>query len=552
MERDGVGLAAGLVGAVTRGRLTADVRDGGWWCASRCAGALRVARAEEEEWCAARGVAVPVTGSATGFGFALVTACTGALTAATTSPAASLSAGATPDERAGTPPPGSKSSDRQTAAAASEAGRYALVTGTCSFILGAPVGRKNEEASRSTQTVARSILLFQGRAKLLRVSTRRCRFAGAPVGRSLAASHTLCGMHRFPAAVLALGTAAVLCGIGLAGASRGAAQQASPACSSTGLAVWSPDKAQIAFVGRRLHHGPLPVRAICVANAGGKNAAPLPHTICTRTCRLDLIDSSTQLYWVSPNLLLYGDNFRIFTIPVGGTPEPLGKQPGSFEQFSVDSAGDRAAAGSTLCPQPQCTGPVTVLGVPSGAVVGRVGGKKLDNVTPSLSPDGKQVVFVRLHPGDYSFRSLGIWTASADGSRLRRLERAGESPLWSPGGAKIAYLRGKAPNPPALLLVSPQGGKSTTLVRAGVIALFGWSPDGSRIAFENAHQRLQVVDVATGKARSLLKLHFGPSVAWSPDSQELLVRTQPLRKNQCADLWRVPAGGGKPQLLRRC
>src|SRR5207249_3927619 len=92
-----------------------------------------------------------------------------------------------------------------------------------------------------------------------------------------------------------------------------AVRQAAPACSSTNLPAWSPDGTQIAFVGRRLGHGPLAVRAICVTTADGKSAAPLPHTVCTRRCRLDLIDSPTQLFWVQPNLLLYGDDFRIFT-----------------------------------------------------------------------------------------------------------------------------------------------------------------------------------------------------------------------------------------------
>src|SRR5215471_2126034 len=46
-----------------------------------------------------------------------------------------------------------------------------------------------------------------------------------------------------------------------------AVRQAAPACSSTSLPVWSPDGKQIAFVGRRLGHGPLSVRAICVAGA---------------------------------------------------------------------------------------------------------------------------------------------------------------------------------------------------------------------------------------------------------------------------------------------
>jgi Tol biopolymer transport system component len=321
-------------------------------------------------------------------------------------------------------------------------------------------------------------------------------------------------------------------------------RQAAPACSSTTLPAWSPDGTRIAFVGRRLRHGPLPVRAICVATADGKSAAPLPHTVCTRRCRLDLIDSPTQLFWVQPNLLLYGDDFRIFTIRVGGKPELLGREPGSFEQFSVDSAGDRVAAGSSDCPR--CVGPVTVLSVPSGRLVGRVGGKKLDNITPSLSPDGKQVVFVRDY-ADGSGRTKGIWAASVDGRHLLRLVQKGFTPLWSPDGGTIAYWQSNA-----LRLVPPQGGPSKMLVRRGVDAIFGWSPDGRQIAFQRRGGRLEVVDVGTGRVRKLLRLHFAPSVVWASNSQELLVKTQPLVHNRCASLWLLPAGGGEPQLLRRC
>ena len=86
----------------------------------------------------------------------------------------------------------------------------------------------------------------------------------------------------------------------------------------------------------------------------------------------------------------------------------------------------------------------------------------------------------------------------------------------------------------------------------GVVWLFGWSPNGKQIAFQGQGAWLDVVDVATGKVRKLMQLRFAPNVAWSPSSQELLVKTQPLRLNRCASLWRVPAGGGKPRLLRRC
>jgi hypothetical protein len=82
--------------------------------------------------------ATPAAETAAGLGFVFVNARAGPLTAATTSPATSFSAGATPEERVGFPPPGSRSSDRAIDTAASVAGTNELVTGACSFILGAP------------------------------------------------------------------------------------------------------------------------------------------------------------------------------------------------------------------------------------------------------------------------------------------------------------------------------------------------------------------------------------------------------------------------------
>lgn len=317
--------------------------------------------------------------------------------------------------------------------------------------------------------------------------------------------------------------------------------QAAPACSSTNLPTWSPDGTRIAFVGRRLQHGMLPVRAICVANADGKQAMPLPHTVCTRRCRLDLIDSPSQLLWVSPDVLLYGDDYRIFTIPVGGEPELLGREPGSYYQFSVDSAGDRVAAGV----DPSCTscaGPVTVLDVPSGKLAGRLGGNKLENIEPSLSPDGTQVVFVRDYADD-SGRTQGIWTAAADGSHLRRLEPSGEAPLWSPAGNRIAYLDPSG----TLRLVRSQGSASKALVQ-GVDPVFGWSPDAKLIAFERGQRALEIVDVGTGEVRTVLRLRFGsvPSVVWSSNSHELLAR---LRRSAAPGA--RPCGACRPEAASR-
>jgi len=351
-------------------------------------------------------------------------------------------------------------------------------------------------------------------------------------------------------ALLALASAAVCASCGAAAVHGAGAAQDSPACSSISLVALSPDGKRIAFSGRRLGHGPVPLRAICVAGANGRNPAPLPHTVCSRQCRLDLIESPTQLYWVAPKLLLYGDDFRIFLVPVGGKPQPLGSEPGSFEQFSVDAAGDRVAAGNSNCPH--CAGPVTVLDVPSGKVVGRLGGSKFDDIEASISPDGSQVVFQRDYADD-SGRPLGLWTADADGSHLRRLVKTnggGTGPLWSPAGDLVAYQEAVGTSS-ALRVIPVGGGRSLTLIRHGVEAVFGWSPDAQSIAFE-AQGRLAVVNVANGKVRSLLRLHFAPSVAWSPDSSWLLVNTWPRAKGCRTSLWRVPAGGGQSRLLRHC
>jgi TolB protein len=183
-----------------------------------------------------------------------------------------------------------------------------------------------------------------------------------------------------------------------------------------------------------------------------------------------------------------------------------------------------------------------------------VGGTKLDNTGPSLSPDGTQVVFAR-RPANDSGRP-SIWTAAADGSHLQRLEQGGDDPLWSPAGDRIAYLAPTGPSQWAWRLVAPQGGASTTLLRSAPGTVFGWSPNGRWIAFPDSKGRLAVVDVATKKVRTLLKLRLPYSssdVAWSPNSQQLLVVWRPPTHSSCpSGLWRVPIGSAKPQLVHGC
>ena len=358
----------------------------------------------------------------------------------------------------------------------------------------------------------------------------------------------------------AIAVAVVAVGYGIGrGAVKSEAKRAISPCGTATAPTWSPDGTQIAWYGYRW---PRPsnkhavgsyniLRAICVSDADGKHLHPLPNTVCSERCSNAFGDPPDRLDWVGPTLLLAGNDLGIFTVSVGQKPKLLGKT--GPVPFSVDASGDRVASGTNDCSG--CAGPVKILSVPSGDVVGVVGGTKLDNGEPSLSADGTQVVFARSAAGD-SGPGPAIWTAAADGSHLQRLERRGNEPLWSPAGNRIAYLAPTGEVRSAWRLVAPQGGASKTLLRNGPGTVFGWSPNGRWIAFPDSKGRLAVVDVATGKVRRLLQLRLpysSLSVAWSPNSRQLLVVWRPPTHSSCpSGLWRVPIDGAKPRLVHGC
>ncbi len=335
--------------------------------------------------------------------------------------------------------------------------------------------------------------------------------------------------------VLAAATAAAS-----ASGSMAAKSTISP-CRQVRLPAWSPDGTQIVYYGRRWpapggHGNPNSIlQALCTMKPDGTNAQPLDHTVCSENCP----DPPGEIVWLQRGIVYLRDG-AIYRLTPGSKPVKVMRFPG--ESFTVDAAGDRIAAGQwSGCVR--CAGPISVYDLSTGRRVGTAGGKKLDNLDPTLSADGSQVAFER-NAANGSGKTYGIWTATAKGRHLRQLLKVGNRPAWSPVAAKIAYVS----NFSSLRLISARGGKARILVRRNVQNVFGWSPNGRYVAVEigrGTYGKLSVVDVKTGKVRSLLQMYTSPYAAWAPDSTELVANYVP-KTGKGWSTWRVPVDGSKP------
>jgi dipeptidyl aminopeptidase/acylaminoacyl peptidase len=107
--------------------------------------------------------------------------------------------------------------------------------------------------------------------------------------------------------------------------------------------------------------------------------------------------------------------------------------------------------------------------------------------SPAISPDGSRVVFAREwidHLKDQ--RRSNLWLARSDGSRVRELTAGAwrdSAPVWSPDGARIAFLSDRDGTTQLHVLFADTGeiAQLTHVQRAP--AALRWSPDGKRIAF---------------------------------------------------------------------
>jgi dipeptidyl aminopeptidase/acylaminoacyl peptidase len=113
---------------------------------------------------------------------------------------------------------------------------------------------------------------------------------------------------------------------------------------------------------------------------------------------------------------------------------------------------------------------------------------------PQISPDGAQVVFVRVWVNQKSDRyDTALWIVPAAGGDARQLTAGPRdtTPRWSPDGKTLAFARSAEkdghPQPPQIYLLSFAGGEAQQLTEMPRGAAgFDWSPDGKTLAFSSS------------------------------------------------------------------
>jgi TolB protein len=153
------------------------------------------------------------------------------------------------------------------------------------------------------------------------------------------------------------------------------------------------------------------------------------------------------------------------------------------------------------------------------------------NDSPDPSPDGKQLVFLRMIEGREQ-----LFIMDADGHNERQITHDAaehEDPAWSPDGKRIAYVRGESGDS-RVNLINIDGTGDRALTPRGQHAIHpSWTPDGMRLLYCNDDDlhppakneaAVLAIDVASGKVTTLISGGVNTYPIMSPDGRRIAYR----------------------------
>jgi tricorn protease len=159
-----------------------------------------------------------------------------------------------------------------------------------------------------------------------------------------------------------------------------------------------------------------------------------------------------------------------------------------------------------------------------------------------VSPDGKRVVFAAR--GE-------VFSVPAENGQVRNISQSPETReiqvSWSPDARWIAYLSDESGEYELYVTAQDGTGEPKRITRDGMVWRFPavWSPDSKYLAFGDKTQRLQYVDIASGKVSQVdhSTRNDMTDYSWSPDSKFIA-----YVKNNAANvsnIWAYSLASGK-------
>ena len=148
--------------------------------------------------------------------------------------------------------------------------------------------------------------------------------------------------------------------------------------------------------------------------------------------------------------------------------------------------------------------------------------------TPVWSPDGKKISFIR--PGA---SATEVFVMNADGSGIKQLTYLGKPNVgamtWSPDSKRIAFMVGSSPNfdDYDLYVMNAAGGAVTRLTNDPTSEAYPtWSPDGAKIAFASNKTGPYQIYIMDANGTSPVQFTQCGSAgclfpAWSPDGSRI-------------------------------
>ncbi|MDQ6717420.1 MAG: hypothetical protein M3Z17_03605 [Gemmatimonadota bacterium] len=174
------------------------------------------------------------------------------------------------------------------------------------------------------------------------------------------------------------------------------------------------------------------------------------------------------------------------------------------------------------------------------------------NITPVFTPDGNNIVYAA---GGEQPADLVIASASND-DRARKMGAGSlteqSSPTFRPDGRRVAFIA-PSPKTPQIYTMNVDGTDIQQLTPsvAGVRSYRtgpDWSPDGTKIAYEQQNGDFQVwmINVADKRMRRLTSVGENEDPSWAPDSRHVVISTT---RNRAKYLWVLDTQSGRMRQL---